>query len=111
MSRLAPSLPLLQLEELGARKRYTHPLRAEVDEYRGLVFDIENAAETVLVVRHQILPLIGLNGFLDDGHIKRTAGQVPPCGAGARWSHFPNRTRLARTLRMLGFSALATGAA
>ena len=70
MSRPAPSLPRLQLDQLGAGKRYTHPLRSEVHQYSGLVLDLENAAKAVLVVRHQITLLVGLDRFLDDGDIK-----------------------------------------
>jgi hypothetical protein len=70
MSRPAPNLPSLQLEELGARKLYPHPVRAEVHEHGSLSLDIENAAKAVLVVRHQITPLINLGRLLDDGDVK-----------------------------------------
>jgi hypothetical protein len=70
MSRPAPNLPPSQLEELGARQFYTHPMRPEVHEHGSLSLDIENAAKAVLVVRHQITPLIGLDRLLDDGDIE-----------------------------------------
>jgi hypothetical protein len=89
MSRPAPSLLRLQLEELGARKWYTQPVRAEIHQYGGLALDIDNAAKAVLIVRHQVTPLVCLGKFLDDGDIKRASRQVPPRAAGARWPHFP----------------------
>jgi len=99
MGRPAPSLLRLQLEELGARKCYTQPVRAEIHQYGGLALDIDNAAKAVLIVRHQVTPLVCLGKFLDDGDIKGTSRQVPPRGAGARWPHFPNPTRPARRVR------------
>ena len=88
-----PSLPS-QLEELGARKRYTHPMRTEVHEQCGLALDFDNAAKAVLVVRHQITLLVYLGRFLDDGDIERTTGQVPSPRAGARWFHVIHSTRI-----------------
>jgi hypothetical protein len=84
-----------QLEELGARKRYTHPVRAEIHEHSGLALDIENAAKAVLVVRHQITPLVNLGRFLDDGDIEGTTRQIPSTRGGARWFHFIHSTRIA----------------
>jgi hypothetical protein len=84
-----------QLEELGARERYAHPMRAEVHEHGGLALDIDDAAEAVLVVSHQITPLIYLGRFLDDGDIEGTIRQVSSPGACARWFHFIHSTRIA----------------
>ena len=70
-------------------------MRAEVHQHGGLAFDIDNAAEAVLVVRHQITPLVYLGRFLDDRDIEGTTGQVPSPRAGARWFHFIHSTRIA----------------
>ena len=78
---------LSQLEELGARKRHTHPKRAEVHKHGGLALDINDAAKAVLVVRHQITPLVNLGRFLDDKDIEGTTRQVPSPRAGARLFH------------------------
>jgi hypothetical protein len=82
MSRPPPSQLRLQLEELGARKRHTYPVRSEVDQHVGLARDLKHTSEAVFIVRHQISRLVSLSGgFLDDGDIKRTSGQVPLLGA------------------------------
>jgi hypothetical protein len=70
-------------------------MRAEVHEHGGLALDIDNAAKAVLVVRHQIMPLVYLGRFLDDGNIEGTTRQVPSPRAGARWFHFIHTTRIA----------------
>ena len=70
-------------------------MRAEVDEHGCFALDIDNAAKSVLVVRHQITPLVYLGRFLDDGDIEGTTWQVPSPRAGARWLHFIHSTRIA----------------
>ena len=85
----------LQLEELGARKRHTYPMRAEIHEHGGLALDIDDASKAIFVVRHQITPLIYLGRFLDNGDIERTTRQVPSPRAGACWFHFVYSTRIA----------------
>jgi hypothetical protein len=80
---------------------------AEVDEHRRLALlalDIENGAKTVLVVRHQVLPLVHLDGFLDDRDIEGTSWQVPSAGASARWLHLINSTRIADLMAALARS-------
>ncbi len=70
-------------------------MRAEVHEHGGIALDIDDAAKAVLVVRHQIAPLVGFGRFLDDRDIERTTRQVPSPRAGARWFHLIHSTRFA----------------
>ena len=70
-------------------------MRAEVDDDGGLALDVDNAAKAVLVVRHQITPLVYLGRFLDDRDIEGTTRQVPSPRAGASWFHFIHSTRIA----------------
>jgi hypothetical protein len=101
------SLPS-QLEELGARKRYSHSMRAEVHEHGGLALDINNGAKAVLVVRHQITQLVYLGRFFDDGDIEGTTRQVPSPRAGARWFHSNHTTRIACLAAAMVGSSFAT---
>lgn len=68
---------------------------AEVHEYGGLALDANNAAKAILVVCHQIRPLVYLGRFLDDGDIEGATRQVPSRRAGARWFHSIHSTRIA----------------
>jgi len=82
-------------------------MRAEVDEHGCFALDIDNAAKSVLVVRHQITPLVYLGRFLDDGDIEGTTWQVPSPRAGARWFHHINSTRKACHAMVMASSSLA----
>jgi len=74
-----------QLGELGARERDPPLIRAEVHEH-GVVFNGEDDAEPVLVVRHLITDGERLGRAHRSRGVERAAGQVAP-GSGARCLH------------------------
>ena len=110
MNRPALGVPKLQLEQLGARERNAYPACSEVDQHVGLVPDLEDTAEAILVVCHQVTRLVGLSRFLDDGDIEGTTRQVASPSAGACWFHFTHSTRipcLASAMADSSFAALS----
>jgi len=81
-----PRLPRLQLEKLRARKRYTHPLPADVHEYGAQAVHFESAAKTERAGHYHIMrPSISADSRRN-ADIKATSLQVASsgtCSAGA----------------------------
>jgi len=73
------------LAELGARQRDPPLLRAEVHEH-GVVFQAQDDAEPVCVVRHLIMDGERLAQAYRRPGIERAAGQVAPGRAAGRCS-------------------------
>jgi hypothetical protein len=89
----APAVPQLQFDKLSARECDAHSLHAEIHHDRDLAFDLDNAAQAVLIMCDPITPFIGLDWHLDDADTKRASGQSTSSCCGARWLHYSHGTR------------------
>jgi hypothetical protein len=77
-----------ELGQLCARHRDPHPLRAEIDDKRGLILDRDDPAEAVLIVCYLVM-LCELLGRRSGGRgAKGTCGQETPSGGVGRFHHY-----------------------
>ena len=86
---LGPSEPpRSELDQLGERGKDPNLPRREVHDHRGIALDEDDPAKAVLVVRHQVVQLVLLDGRSLGRRLEGTGRKMAPAPGAAAVHHY-----------------------